>query len=643
MSVREETFQILEVFMKLFKRSRNASRHHCPYPFKSGNIDLGQLVRFSTALAFLILTPSQTYAASFSKADLILEGLSQTMADILEFDLYLAEGEQKATVEVRGFTLSGDDLEIITPIKASNLGNTRDDEGNYLNTTECVRQDRKGNPLPGLRPIILHNGFYLLYRNMSLPEGVHKVAFEMKAYVNGVETATVRTPISEVTITKEARKKSRFALWRTIKEGEEIRPDETVNEEPDPKNPGKNRRVGKYMVYFDLENPLEGGWYRKKIDSWDTGIVRVLENIADVRNGPFTDADLELVLPGADEIAPAPELVDEPSNLGHLLFATNRNLLDDTKFIYNSSRYGTEPSELRTGSTFLHIPVEAHEMGRLEQPGRGEDPDPKKHFIVSSLYESPEKEFYKKEIHDRIGYGSRDILLYVHGFNNDMNFASLRFMQLVHDLRFQGLPIAFIWPSEGSGTVSAYKRDEQRAAMSAAPLADFLVQMVEQHAKAKVPGKIHLLAHSMGNRVLLNALHLARDRISRNFGDAYKPFSNVMLVAADVDIVDFNALIPSTVELSDAVWNYHCAEDKALMFSRGLHVAKRLGEQAVFERGVIDIDARKANTGLIGHDYYVTHTPLLYDIAMLIRGTPLADRVTIKRKVTNGLFEYVFP
>ncbi len=579
-------------------------------------------------------------AASFSKADLYLEGLSRPMADILEFDVYLAHGEAEATVEVRGFTVTGESFDKLIPIKASAAGKYRDAEGNYFNTARCVRQDRSGVPLSGEKPVLLHNGFFLFYRDMDLPLGVHKIAFELRSFVKGQQTALIRTPLTQVTITQEPRTKSRLVMLRTLKDGEEPQINETVSEEPDPILPGKNRRVGTQVLEFPLETPLTGGWYRKKIDAWETGNVRVLENIADVRNGPYTEADLEPLLPGADEIAPAPELLENLSPTGHIRYATNRNLIAGKQFVTDTSRFGNEPTTLRTGSAFFHIPTKDHKMGTLELP-KGN----KGGFAISELFEIPEKDFYQREIHDRIGYGSRDVLLYVHGFNNTMDFAALRYMQFVHDIRFRGLPLAYFWPSEGSGSVGAYKRDEVRAAQSAAPLADFLVNLVEQHTKAKVPGKIHLLAHSMGNRVLLNAVHLAKDRIEKITGQNSKPFGSVVLAAADVDLVDFNIVIPATVELSDTVYNYHCEDDVALTVSRGLHVAKRLGEQAVHEKGVIDVDTKNANTSLIGHDYYVSNTPLLYDLTMVFTlGTPIAERITVRgRRNEKGLVEFYFP
>ncbi len=67
-------------------------------------------------------------------------------------------------------------------------------------------------------------------------------------------------------------------------------------------------------------------------------------------------------------------------------------------------------------------------------------------------------------------------------------------MQLAFDRLFRGRVVLFSWPSCGS--LLGHGADEERALLSAHTFRGFLESL------ADAPGsQVHLLAHSMGNRV----------------------------------------------------------------------------------------------------------------------------------------------
>jgi esterase/lipase superfamily enzyme len=91
-------------------------------------------------------------------------------------------------------------------------------------------------------------------------------------------------------------------------------------------------------------------------------------------------------------------------------------------------------------------------------------------------------------------------LVFVHGFNVSFDEALQRAAQLKRDLNFDGPLFVFSWPSRGE--FWRYGSDRTSANDSAMSLLNFLQRV----AAATGHAKLHVLAHSMGNRVLLPAL-----------------------------------------------------------------------------------------------------------------------------------------
>jgi esterase/lipase superfamily enzyme len=97
---------------------------------------------------------------------------------------------------------------------------------------------------------------------------------------------------------------------------------------------------------------------------------------------------------------------------------------------------------------------------------------------------------------------SRDLLVFVHGFNTSFEDAAVRAAQVAADINFDGTVVLFSWPSAAS--VTSYIRDEQ----SARNAGFHLLRVLRGHAAAASPDRIHLLGHSMGSEVIAKALTL---------------------------------------------------------------------------------------------------------------------------------------
>ena len=147
------------------------------------------------------------------------------------------------------------------------------------------------------------------------------------------------------------------------------------------------------------------------------------------------------------------------------------------------------------GTCLVNIPVSKyHTAGLIEERKRFYEPnDPNQFFMIDAITPLLKADFVAS-------LGNDDVFLFVHGYANSLSDAIFRVAELKHDLNFQAKPLVFSWPSAGG--VSDYEADEERNDESVPGLAEVL----ETLFRNKQGRRIHVLAHSMGNRVLLNAV-----------------------------------------------------------------------------------------------------------------------------------------
>ncbi len=120
----------------------------------------------------------------------------------------------------------------------------------------------------------------------------------------------------------------------------------------------------------------------------------------------------------------------------------------------------------------------------------------------------------------------RQVLVFIHGFNNRFEDAVYRFAQIVHDSDADVVPILFTWPSRGS--VLAYGYDRESTNYSR----DALEAVLRGIASQPSVGEISVLAHSMGNWLTLETLR----QMAIRSGRVDPKIKNVLLAAPDVDI-----------------------------------------------------------------------------------------------------------
>ena len=149
------------------------------------------------------------------------------------------------------------------------------------------------------------------------------------------------------------------------------------------------------------------------------------------------------------------------------------------------------------------------------------------------------------------------VLIFVHGYNNRFGDAVFRFAQFVHDSDAKVTPILFTWPSRGS--VFAYGYDRESASLSR----DAFEQMLNMLARDPAIESVDILAHSMGNFLVLETL---RQMALRN-GAIPAKIEDVMLAAPDVDVDGFESELADMGGRRPKFTLFASRDDRALALS----------------------------------------------------------------------------
>lgn len=301
--------------------------------------------------------------------------------------------------------------------------------------------------------------------------------------------------------------------------------------------------------------------------------------------------------------------------------------------------YNNERGEFELGTCEVSIP-KTHELGELESPSifRFEiTEDSTKHVVllgIDRLEEGPFLQELREKIEKSEG---QEAFIFIHGYNVTFENAARRTAQLAYDLDFKGAPIFFSWPSQGG--LLKYMVDENNVDWAVPDLKEFLKLIAEQSGAKRV----HLVAHSMGNRALTRAL----EKISYSDAKDGPIFNEVILTAPDIDAEIFRRdLAPRIVKTAQRVTLYASSNDEALIASKKIHGYPRAGESGaavVVVPGIDTIDVSSLDTSLLGHSYYGSNDTVLIDMAQLmLESKPPTLRTKLRSITLNGLNYWVF-
>lgn len=221
----------------------------------------------------------------------------------------------------------------------------------------------------------------------------------------------------------------------------------------------------------------------------------------------------------------------------------------------------------------------------------------------------------------------KEALIFIHGYNTSFNDAAIRTAQIGYDLKVKGLSAFFSWPSKGN--LKNYRSDGEIIQESEIAMHSFIKNFIEKSGATKV----HLIAHSMGNRGFFRTLEKLRN-------DNVK-FGQIILAAPDMDSRLFKNSAKLYEELSERTTLYVSSQDLPVMYSKFLHENDRLGFAPPIT--IVDnIDTILVNQKFVnylinfGHGYFAEAKELLRDIHDLItHNQEPSNRLNLKCMVNN--------
>jgi esterase/lipase superfamily enzyme len=324
------------------------------------------------------------------------------------------------------------------------------------------------------------------------------------------------------------------------------------------------------------------------------------------------------------DVPPAPGAKRDES-IVRVYFATDRaSVVEDGELRFTAAR--TAKGRLDLGHFDVSIPRD-HKLASLERPDWRTlwREDPGVHFVIVSRNLDSYDGFYDRVRGEVRSSKKKEALVFIHGFNVAFDDAIYRTAQLAYDLSFDGPPILYSWPSNGS--LFAYDGDSDNNAWTVPRLRWFLEDLASRSGATTV----HVIAHSMGNRALTSALALMAAG-----GRRLPSLSQVVLTAPDIAVEEFRTLAATVTNTASRVTLYASDNDVALVASKRVNGFRRAGDATplTLVTGVDTVDVSQLDTGFLGHSYYGDNTSVIGDIRCLLTGAAPASRF--------GLAELVF-
>jgi esterase/lipase superfamily enzyme len=153
--------------------------------------------------------------------------------------------------------------------------------------------------------------------------------------------------------------------------------------------------------------------------------------------------------------------------------------------------------------------------------------------------------------------GRPSLFIYIHGYNNDFNYSLARAAQLGYDMGVIGPVLLFAWPAADKvqnilEAVNNVRRTER-------PLLDFLTDV----ARMQVVGKINIIAHSLGAKLLLDAVSNAPSDM--DYGRLSRSLGEIVFGAPFIDVDTFHDATRKLVQIVDRITVFCSTDDEAIL------------------------------------------------------------------------------
>lgn len=330
-------------------------------------------------------------------------------------------------------------------------------------------------------------------------------------------------------------------------------------------------------------------------------------------------------LVGVDNAA-HPVAAQEQTSKRKVFIATTREATDAVGAFYSAER----APELGFASVLVSIPP-THVSGAIERPRRL-PPDPATEFAVIEPTVYGSDAVFIAQLNRALAQlppKDRNILLFVHGYNNTISDSILRIAQFVEDTDFTGIPVLFSWASAAQVTLYVY---DLNSVLVARPKLNQLGGVLQ---RTNATG-VSVFAHSMGTMLIMEALVQAR--IAGTYKQMHR-IDNIMLAAPDIDIDVFRSQLGYLPRDARNFFVFVSSRDTVLGFSKRISGGvERVGASSAAELaplGVSVIDLSAVDDSAAGTHSIFAGSP---EVVQLI-GTSLRQQNFAERQRAPSLVE----
>ncbi|MEO0990688.1 MAG: alpha/beta hydrolase [Pseudomonadota bacterium] len=272
------------------------------------------------------------------------------------------------------------------------------------------------------------------------------------------------------------------------------------------------------------------------------------------------------------------------------------------------------------------------EVGRFRDtplPFAVENGKPVELPMPKAVYQKSERQFQEMVAERVKAAPEKDVIIFIHGFNNTFEDSALSMAEIWHFMGRQGVPLLYTWPA-GRGGLVGYFTDRESGEFTIFHLKETL------RLVASSPGveRIHIVAHSRGTDVVTTALRelVLTTRAAGRDPRTELKVHNLVLAAPDLDfgVAGQRLIAERFAPAFGRLTVYTNNSDGALGVSQFLMEGLRLGrlrpneisgdEQRIFERvrNVNFVNVPQAR-GFFGHSYFRDTPGTLSDLASVIR------------------------
>ena len=230
----------------------------------------------------------------------------------------------------------------------------------------------------------------------------------------------------------------------------------------------------------------------------------------------------------------------------------------------------------------------------------------------------------------------KEVVIYIHGYNNDFSDAAYQLAELWHFLGRKHLPILYTWPAghEGVSGMRGYNYDRESSEFTIYHFKQFLKSL----GRMDEIEKIHIIAHSRGTDVVVNSLREVFLEFRAEGKDPAKELriANVVLAAPDIDyqVILQRVVAEHSVSGVEQATIYTSPGDKAIRISEWLYGSlARIGHMgssdvkseltqkqmdSIAENSSINLIQFRGKSDTVGHGYFTSNSSVSSDLITLI-------------------------